>query len=159
MTYKNLKIYTDGGARGNPGPAGIGVIIKSKACPERSRRIKSQKPVLSEVEGLKVVGGYSKYIGIATNNQAEYQAVVYGLERARQFKPEEVDVYSDSKLMVKQLNREYKIKNLKLGPLFIKIWNLQQSFKKVRFHYIPREKNKEADKLVNQAINKRSKKD
>ncbi|MDD4607417.1 MAG: ribonuclease HI family protein [Patescibacteria group bacterium] len=129
-----IKIYTDGGARGNPGPAGIGVVIE-----------------LSNGD----VKTYHQYLGETTNNQAEYQAIVLALEKARLYKPDEIDLYSDSELVIKQLNREYKIKNTDLGPWFIKIWNLQQSFKKVNFHHIPREQNKEADKLANQAMDER----
>lgn len=128
-----LIIYTDGGARGNPGPAAIGLVIYLNK---------------------KLVKKYSKFIGEATNNQAEYQAVIYGLEQARRIKAEEIDFYLDSELLVEQLNRRSKIKNLELGRLFVKIWNLTQSFKKVNFHYIPREKNKEADALVNLALDK-----
>ncbi|MFA5135586.1 MAG: ribonuclease HI family protein [Patescibacteria group bacterium] len=131
MTYKKLEMYTDGGARGNPGPAGIGVVIW---------------------HGNELVGAYSKYIGVATNNQAEYQAVVLALEHAKRIKAEEIDIYMDSELAVNQLNRKFKIKNADLGSLFVKAWNVMVGFKAVRFHHIPREKNSEADKLVNQAI-------
>lgn len=127
-----LIIYTDGGSRGNPGPAGIGIVI----C---------------DVEG-KIIKKIAKYIGQATNNQAEYQALIFGLETVKKMKATEVDCYLDSELIVRQLNREYKIKNQELGSFFIKIWNLSQSFKKVNYYYIPREKNREADRLVNQAI-------
>ena len=129
--YKHLEIYTDGGARGNPGPAGIGVAIW---------------------DGNKLVGTYSKYIGKATNNQAEYQAVVFALEQAKRLKVEEVDIYMDSEVAVNQLNRKFKIKNQELGSLFVRAWNLMIGFKSVKFHYIPREENRGADKLVNQAI-------
>lgn len=131
MKYQKLEIYTDGGARGNPGPAGIGVVIW---------------------HGHELVGTYSKYIGEATNNQAEYQAVVFALEHAKRLKAPELDIYLDSELIASQLNREFKIKNNELGSLFVKCWNMMIGFKKVKFHYIPREKNREADKLVNKAI-------
>lgn len=136
MLYKKLEIYTDGGARGNPGPAGIGVVIW---------------------QGNKLVGTYSKYIGKATNNQAEYQAVILALEQARRIKAEELEFYMDSEIAVNQLNRKFKIKNGELGSLFVKAWNMMIGFKSVRFHHIPREKNKEADKLVNQVIDDVSK--
>jgi len=131
MKYQKLEIYTDGGARGNPGPAGIGVVIW---------------------HGNELVGTYSKYIGEATNNQAEYQAIVFALEQAKRLKVEELDIYLDSELITSQLNREFKIKNNELGSLFVKCWNMMIGFKKVKFHHIPREKNREADKLVNKAI-------
>jgi len=129
-----LILYTDGGARGNPGPAAIGVIVYD-----------SKKNVIKKI---------SKYIGRATNNQAEYQALITGLIEAKKIKAENVECFSDSKLVVQQVNRKYKIKNKKLAQLFIKIWNLSQSFKKIKFSYIPREKNREADRLVNLALDK-----
>lgn len=129
-----LILYTDGGARGNPGPAGSGVIVYDSQ--------------------MKFIKECSRFFKKATNNQAEYEAIILGLEKAKELKAIEVDFYSDSQLIVQQLNRRYKIKNRGLGVLFIKIWNLSQSFKKVNFYYIPREKNKLADKLVNQVINK-----
>ncbi|MFH1537130.1 MAG: ribonuclease HI family protein [Patescibacteria group bacterium] len=124
---KKLTIFTDGGARGNPGPAGIGVHIKE-------------------------VGDYKEYIGEATNNQAEYKAVVLALAKAKEAGGEELDFYLDSKLVVEQLNGNYKVKDTELAKIFIQIFNLKQSFKKVTFTHIPREKNTEADKLVNEAI-------
>ncbi len=129
--YKKLEIFTDGGARGNPGPAGIGVVIWS---------------------GNTLVGTYSKYIGDATNNQAEYQAVIFGLEQAKRLRAEEVEFYLDSDLAVNQLNRKFKIKNAELGSLFVRAWNMMIGFKRVHFSHVPREKNIEADKLVNKAI-------
>ncbi|MFH0952050.1 MAG: ribonuclease HI family protein [Patescibacteria group bacterium] len=133
---KVISIYSDGGARGNPGPAGIGALLWQEN---------------------KLVGQVKKYIGETTNNIAEYQAVYYGLEKAKSLKPAVVNCYMDSELVANQLNRQYKIKNVNLGPWFIKIWNLSQSFKKVNYYHIPREDNRGADKLVNQAIDERSK--
>ncbi|MEK7166962.1 MAG: ribonuclease HI family protein [Patescibacteria group bacterium] len=124
------KIYTDGGARGNPGPGGIGVVIKYN------------DKILE----------FSKFIGNSTNNQAEYKAVILALEEAKKLKIQEIDFYSDSELIVNQLNRKYKIKNKDLSFLFIQVWNLSLNFKKITFTHIPREQNKEADKLVNQAL-------
>ncbi|MCX7778814.1 MAG: ribonuclease HI family protein [Patescibacteria group bacterium] len=129
-----LIIYTDGGARGNPGPAAIGVVI----CHENKKIIKK----------------YSKYIGEATNNQAEYRAVIDALKEAKKVGAQEIDFYLDSELLVGQLSRRFKIKNTELGQVFVKIWNLSQAFKKINFFYIPREKNKEADRLVNLALKK-----
>jgi ribonuclease HI len=131
MSHKHLEIYTDGGARGNPGPAGIGVAIW---------------------EGNNLVETHAKYIGEATNNQAEYQAVILGLEQAKRMKAGELDFYLDSELAVNQLNRKFKIKDAQLGLLFVKAWNLMVGFKKVTFTHIPREQNKGADSLVNKAI-------
>lgn len=129
---KGLKIYTDGGAIGNPGPAGLGVVI----CDEKGE-------ILAE---------HSKYIGEATNNQAEYQALILALEKAKQMGAKNLECFLDSELVVKQLNGEYRVKDKDLGPLFIKVWNLKQGFKKITFCHIPREKNKEADRLVGKAV-------
>jgi len=123
-------LHTDGGARGNPGPAGIGVVL--------------------EIAGQKWV--YKQYIGEATNNQAEYQALILGLEKARAAGVGEVDCCLDSELVVKQLNREYKVKNAGIAPLFVKVWNLAQAFDKINFKHVFREDNKEADRLVNEAL-------
>ena len=128
---KKFNLYTDGSSLGNPGKAGIGVIIKD--------------------EKGKEITHLSKSIGLATNNQAEYTALIYGLEKAKALKAEEVKCFLDSKLVVEQINRRYKIKDGNLGRLFIKIWNLSQSFKKINFYYLEREKNKEADRLANKA--------
>ncbi len=124
-------IHSDGGARGNPGPAAIGVVI---AC------------------NGQVVETISKYIGETTNNQAEYQAVIAGLEKAHALKADEVECVLDSELVVKQLNHEYKVKNKELASLFVKAYNASLKFKKITFRHVRREENKAADKLVNQAL-------
>ncbi len=136
---KKLIVYTDGGARGNPGPAGIGAVIYDE-----------EKNKLAEV---------SEYIGETTNNQAEYKAVLAAIKKAKDFGAEELEFYLDSELVVKQLNREYRVKNKELAPLFVKIYNETLSFKKTSFIHIPREQNKEADKLVNMAIDEAAQKD
>ncbi len=123
-------LHTDGGARGNPGPAGIGAVV--------------------EVEGKK--HEFKKYIGEATNNQAEYEAIILGLEKAIELNVEEAECLLDSELVVKQLNQEYKVKNKDLAVLFVKVWNLKLKFKKISFRHIYREENKDADRLVNEAI-------
>ncbi|MEK9130434.1 MAG: ribonuclease HI family protein [Patescibacteria group bacterium] len=124
------KIFTDGGARGNPGPGGIGVVIKY------------DNKVLE----------FSEYIGHSTNNQAEYLAVILALKEAKKIDVKEIDFYLDSELVVNQLNRKYKVKNQELSILFIKVWNLSLEFKKITFTHIPREQNKEADRLANLAM-------
>lgn len=129
---KKLIIYTDGGARGNPGPAGIGAVAKN--------------------EKGEIVFEISEYIGETTNNQAEYRALLAAIEKAEKLDVEELDFVLDSELVVKQLNREYKVKNQDLAPLFVKIYNAIMSFKKVTFKHVPRELNKEADALANKAI-------
>ena len=133
--HKTLVIYTDGGARGNPGPAGCGAVIFDE-------------------NGKSILATHKKYLGEQTNNFAEYSAVVLALEEAKKFGAEELQLFLDSELVVKQLNGEYKIKNQDLGKLFIKIHNLKQNFKKVSFSHVRREQNKLADKLANQAIDK-----
>lgn len=132
--YKKLIIHTDGGARGNPGPSGIGAVAKG--------------------EDGKVVFEISEYIGETTNNQAEYQAVVWAIEKAKEFETDEINFFLDSELVVKQLNREYKVKNKDLQPWFVKIFNATLLFKKVTFTHVRREANKEADALANQAMDR-----
>jgi len=133
-----LIIYTDGGAEINPGPAAIGVVI----CNEKDETLKE----------------YSEAIGTHTNNEAEYQALTFALKKAKllfgkkKVKQMKVECRLDSELVVKHLNHQYKIKEEKLKPLFLELWNLILDFGKVEFKHIPREKNKRADKLVNQAL-------
>ena len=131
---QKLIIYTDGGARNNPGPAGIGVVIMN-----------DKREVINEI---------AEYIGEATNNQAEYKAVVAAIKKAKELDAEELEFYLDSELVVKQLNREYRVKDAKLAPLFVQIYNAVMGFKKVTFKHVRREFNQEADKLVNEAIDK-----
>src|SRR3989344_3997857 len=127
---KKATIYTDGGARGNPGPAGIGAVI-----------------TLAGKQHL-----FKKYIGEPTTHQAEYQAVILALEEAKRLGVDEVAFFLDSELVAEQLNRRYKVKHPELQPLFLKAWNLAQSFKKITYSHVPRGQNKRADTLVNQAI-------
>jgi len=141
---KKIIIYTDGGSRGNPGKAGIGVVF----CNEKEQEIKK----------------YSQYLGDdMTNNEAEYGAVIFALKKFKSVfgkelaKKSEIEVRSDSELLVKQLNGEYKILNDKIQPLFLQIWNLKFDFGKVKFKAVPREKNKEADRLVNEALDEKGK--
>lgn len=135
MAENKLIIYSDGGARGNPGPAGIGVVIYSP-----------EKEIIAEI---------SEYLGETTNNQAEYRAVIAGMEKAKELGALELEFYLDSELVVRQLNGQYKVKNEGLAPLFVKIYNLRQSFKKVTFSHVRREFNKEADALANQAMDRK----
>ena len=137
MRYNKLTIYTDGGARGNPGPAGIGAVIFD----ERGN----------------VVAEISKYIGEATNNQAEYQALIAGLTKAKELGAHEAEVFLDSELVIKQLNREYRVKDKDLAPLFVQVYNISLGFKKIIFKHVFREKNELADKLVNLALDKAGK--
>lgn len=127
-------IHSDGGARGNPGPAGIGAVLHDE-----------QGILLAEV---------SKFIGHTTNNQAEYQALLAGLEQALILGASQVECFLDSELVVKQINREYKVKHKELAPLFLAVYNLLTKFKGYRFVHIPRAQNKEADRLANEAMDK-----
>ena len=127
-----LTIFTDGGARGNPGSAGIGAVIKD--------------------EQGRLLAFVSRYIGRATNNQAEYQAVLAAMEEAQRFSPAAIDFFLDSELVARQLSGAYKVKNRELAPLFVKVHNAGLSCPKIVYHHVPREQNREADKLVNQAI-------
>ncbi len=141
---KKIIIYTDGGSRGNPGNSAGGFIF----CNEKNQVIKQ----------------YSEYLGDSlTNNEAEYMAIVLALKKFKALfgksvsQKTDVEIRSDSELIVKQLNGKYKILEEKLQPFFLEIWNLKFDFQSVRLKLIPREKNKEADRLVNEALdNKQS---
>lgn len=127
-----LIIYTDGGARGNPGPAAIGAVLMD--------------------EQSKVIAEISECIGETTNNQAEYRAVIAAFSKAKELGATELEFFLDSELVVKQLKREYKVKNAELAPLFLQVHNLEVGFKKVTFKHVRREQNVEADRLVNLAL-------
>jgi len=129
-----LNLYTDGGARGNPGPGGIGVLL----CND---------------EGTEVAS-YKDHIGHATNNIAEYCAIIAGLELAKQFNPTKLSCYLDSELVVKQLTGVYKVKNDKMKQLYAEVQSSRVDFDDISFTHVPRthEKMRIADKLVNQAL-------
>jgi len=148
-----LIIYTDGGARGNPGPAGIGIVIV-QASRQALRSLASAEAKLLRLlgGGEEVVWEYGEYIGVATNNQAEYRALIRALEKAKELGATEVKCFLDSELLVKQLNREYRVKDKGLAPLFLRAWNLANGFAHASFTHIPREKNKRADSQVNRAL-------
>ncbi len=139
---KKFILYTDGGARGNPGPAATGIVVYD-----------SDNQKLLE---------FSSYLGRATNNQAEYQALILGLGQIQKLvsdkdllKETNVIAYLDSELVVKQLKGEYRVKNKDLQPLVEKALKLALEFGQVTFLHISRDNNKEADRLVNQELNKR----
>jgi len=138
---KKIVIYTDGGSRGNPGPAAIGVVF----CNEKDESFKK----------------YSEFLGEnLTNNEAEYKAVIFALKKFKQLfgkkltKNSELELKTDSQLLVKQLRGEYKVLDSKIQSLFLEVWNLKLDFKKIRFRVISREKNKIADDLVNEALDR-----
>jgi len=141
---KKIIIYTDGGSRGNPGKAALGVVF----CNEKGQTIKE----------------YSEYLGDnLTNNEAEYLAVIFALKKFKLLfskelaKKSELEIRSDSELIVRQLKAEYKILEEKIQKLFLEVWNLKFDFGKIKFKLIKREKNKQADFLVNQALDSQSK--
>lgn len=135
-------VHTDGGSRGNPGSAAIGVVI----------------------EGTGEKKEYGEYIGVTTNNEAEYQAVIFALKKLKQLigndkaGTSQVVFYMDSELLVKQLNHQYKVKEANIQKLFLEVHNLQLDFEKVEFKHVLRGKNTEADKLVNQVLDRESNK-
>ena len=126
------KLFTDGGSRGNPGPAATGVVIL-------------------DMEN-NVVKKSSNYLGETTNNQAEYQALLEGLQLAESLGIKELSVYMDSELIVKQINGIYKIKNADLKPHYDKVQDLAGRFKEVTFTHVPRAMNKLADEMVNRCL-------
>jgi ribonuclease HI len=140
---RKIIVYVDGGARGNPGPAAIGVLF----CNEKGNCFRK----------------FSEYLGKMTNNEAEYKAAIFALKKFKSIfgkklaKETEIEIRSDSELLVNQMNGKYKILEENLQPLFLELWNLRLDFKKVKFKLIPRKKNREADKLVNQTLNSFSK--
>ena len=135
METESTKIFIDGAARGNPGEAGIGIMLKDG----RGQKLKS----------------LYKYIGRTTNNIAEYTALVYALQEALMLGLKEIIVYSDSELLVKQLNNEYRVKNSNLKPYYEQFLHLRSGFNKLEVKQINRTENKESDRLANQAIDSR----
>lgn len=136
---EKIVMYTDGGSRNNPGPAAIGVYIET------------------------LDKKYAEQIGIKTNNEAEYMALIFGLKKLKALLGKDktrfakIDCRLDSELVVRQLNHEYKIKDARIQEFFIEIWNLMLDFKEVVFQHIPRERNKIADSLVNEALDGKEK--
>ena len=125
-------LFTDAGARGNPGPAGIGVVLKD--------------------ESGEVIGEIAEGIGITTNNVAEYKALIAGLELAREKGVTDIEVYMDSKLVVFQVKGEWKIKNNTLRPLAVKARHLIDRFDNWALSHVGRDENEDADKLANQGM-------
>ncbi len=125
-----LKLFSDGASSGNPGPAGIGVVIT-----DGEQEIEISKP-----------------IGIATNNIAEYRALIAGLEKAIELRAEAVEIYADSELLVRQIKGLYKVRDEDLLRLWKKTNDLLRRFKSYSINHIPREENKKADRLARQAL-------
>ncbi len=133
---EEAKLYTDGGSRGNPGQAAYAYVI----C---------------NMDGS-VVEKSGKYMGITTNNQAEYQGLVAGLTRADELGVKSLQVYMDSELIIRQLNGQYKIKNALLLPFYSKSKELSGAFTSISFTHVPRALNQEADREVNRLLDEAS---
>lgn len=127
-----LQVYSDGAARGNPGPSGAGAV-------------------LLEPSG-QVVDRIGKYLGIQTNNFAEYMGLLLGLRRARELGAKEVEVFADSELMIRQLGGSYQVKSPSLRPLYEEALKLLEDFNRVKLVHVPREMNQAADEMSNRAI-------
>ena len=127
-----VTIYTDGGARGNPGPAATGIVIKD--------------------EKGEVLSAYGEYLGRQTNNYAEYSAIISALKKAKELGATELVCIADSKLVIEQLSRHWKVKEPTLQKLFVEAWNEIQKFKKVALRHTLRHNNKEADAEVNKVL-------
>jgi ribonuclease HI len=131
-----IKIFTDGAARGNPGPSGIGVVIDDGGAKKT----------------------YREFIGYATNNEAEYKALIFALQKVKQVfgktksKNLSLECFLDSELVVKQLTHRYKVLEEDIQKYFLLIWNLSIDFKEVAYTHVPRSKNTEADRLANLAL-------
>jgi ribonuclease HI len=135
---KTLRVFTDGAARGNPGPAGLGVVIED----EHGMRLR----------------GLHRWLGVATNNEAEYHALIEGLKAVAEWKPDRLEIYLDSKLVVEQVNGRWKVKEARLQALQTKAKELLAGFPEVEIRHVERERNKAADALANQAIDAQVKK-
>jgi len=128
---KELEIYIDGASGGNPGPSGIGVIV---------------------TENGQVIKNISVHLGIQTNNVAEYMALIFGLQEALILRADAIKIYTDSQLLCRQINNEYKIKSPNLIGLYYQTQHLLSAFDSAEVKYISRDKNKGADKLAKKAI-------
>lgn len=132
--HQNLILYTDGGARGNPGPAALGYVINDE-------------------KGETLVE-HGEYLGVMTNNQAEYHALLAGVRKARALGAKRLEVRMDSELIVKQMKGEYRVKDKELAKLYLQVHNELVHFSKVAFVHVRREKNTEADRMVNEALDR-----
>ena len=132
MKIKRAVIFTDGMAKPNPGPAAIGATIKD--------------------EQGKLISSISQPIGPATNNQAEYRAIIAALEEAIKLGADQVDIHSDSELVVRQVKGQYRVKNASLKPLYQKVKQLQSQLEGFTITHIPRQQNREADNLASKAL-------
>ncbi len=136
MSYKSLEIFIDGASRGNPGKSAVGIVV----C-----------------NGKEVIKNISEFIGEATNNIAEYTALIYGLQEALILRAREITVNTDSELLFRQLQGVYKVKNLGIKKLFTQAEHLLSGFESAQIRQIPREKNRGADRLAAKAIKEQAK--
>jgi len=134
-SHPRLRVYSDGAARGNPGPAGAGAVLMDPAG--------------------NVVARLGRFLGIQTNNCAEYMGLLLGLKHAQSLGAREVDVYADSELLIRQLGGRYQVKSPTLRPLYEEAQKLLKGFTKVKLHHVPRAQNAEADAMSNRAIDER----
>jgi len=138
VTVKKLEIFIDGASKGNPGPSGIGIVV----C-----------------DGSNVIRNISVFIGDSTNNIAEYTALIYGLQECLIIRADSVKINSDSQLLCRQLNGQYKVKDPGIKRLYDQAMHLFTGFKEVVIVNIPRTENKGADKLANEAVKSQDKVD
>ena len=132
MPIKRASIFTDGASRGNPGPSAIGAAIKD--------------------EQDRLIASISQLIGSTTNNQAEYRAIIAALEEAIRLGANQVDMRSDSELVVRQINGQYRVKEASLKPLYQKVKQLQSQLEGFTIIHIPRRQNREANRLAGMAL-------
>ena len=128
-------LHTDGGSRGNPGPGAAGIVLTN--------------------QNGEVIKEKGEFLGVCTNNEAEYKALSFGLALALESGIDDLDCYLDSELVVKQLKGLYKVKNSGLSLYSAKIKQLETKFKKVTYTHVKRELNKQADKIVNETLDRR----
>lgn len=128
----HLTLYTDGGSRGNPGPAATGIVIKD--------------------DTEKIVAAYGEYLGRQTNNFAEYSAIISALKKAKELGATQVNCLADSKLVIEQLSGHWKVKEPTIQKLFLEAWNALHQFQRYTLKHIMREKNTEADAEVNKVL-------
>lgn len=129
---EKFTIYTDGGSRGNPGPAASGVVIKN--------------------EDGETIEKFGEFLEDQTNNFAEYTAIIHALQKAREMGANKIVLYTDSKLVAQQLNRDWRVKSEDIQSLFVQAWNLIHKFDKVDINHVKREDNQEADAVVNRIL-------
>ena len=131
---KEVRIWMDGACRGNPGPASVGAVIRSAAG-----------SVLREI---------SECLGHTTNNVAEYSALIRALEEAKALGARRVEAFSDSQLLVRQMSGQYRVKHPGLKPLHLRAAELARGFEQFSFTHVPREENRDADRLANEALDR-----